>query len=661
MCGIAGRLGGALRPEESDARLSACLSRLAHRGPDGQGVHRVAVGRDGELALAHARLSILDLSPSGAQPFLSDDGQLALAFNGEIYNFQELRRELEGEGHRFRSSGDTEVVLRAYEQWGDSFVTRLRGMFAFALWDGRKGALLVARDRLGIKPLFWAVHEGAFVFASELRPLFALEPVSRSRSAVGLDDFFTYLYVPPPRTIYEHVQELPPATLMHVRLENGAVRTEESVYWRLPRGRLVVDEEEAARLVRAELETVVRQHVLSDVPLGAFLSGGLDSTALVGLMARASSKPVRTFCMTFGQGEELYDERQFARVVADHYATEHTSVPVRPDVAALLPRMVRHFGQPFGNPTALLVAELSRESRKSVKVALAGDGGDEIFIGYPRYVGMRVKSAYGVLSRPLREGVAMFANLAMTDSLRGRHLFRRAREFLTTGALSGDDAYVNWVSYFAAQERDELFADEVRQRIGAHRSEDYLLALLAATRADDPAERAALADVQSFLPGNLLAYGDRMSMMHGLEVRVPYCDHVLVELLASIEPSIKLQGRSLKSLMRKAVGDLLPPEIARRGKLGFNPPMGMWINGPLRQMVNEMAAEPSEALRGIVRPEAIRALVDEHKAGRRDRSLHVWSLLVLDAWMQADREDERALAAELHRPEPRRTRLEVVG
>lgn len=659
MCGIAGRLGELLSPEESDARVDACLARLSHRGPDGHGVHRGAVAGESEVTLIHARLSILDLSTSAAQPFLSDDRRLTLVFNGEIYNFIELRRELEREGCRFRSSGDTEVVLRAYERWGEAFVSKLRGMFAFALWDDRRQTLLVVRDRLGIKPLFWAVHEGTFVFASELRPLFALEPVSRERSAQGIDDFFTYLYVPPPRTIYEHVRELPPAHLLKVRRVDGEIRCEESSYWQLPRGRLVVDEEEAARLVRAELETAVRQHVLSDVPLGAFLSGGLDSTAIVGLMARNSSRPVRTFCMTFGPDEELFDERQFARVVADHYATEHTSVPVRPDVATLLPKMVRHFGQPFGNPTALLVSELSRESRKSVKVALAGDGGDEIFLGYPRYVGMRVKAAYEAVPEGVRAGVARLANFAMTDSLRGRHMFRRAREFLTTGLQERDEAYVNWVSYFSAPERDLLFTPEIRQRIGRHRAEDYLLEMLAATRAEDPAERAALADVQSFLPGNLLAYGDRMSMMHGLEVRVPFCDHVLVELLAGIEPSIKLKGRSLKWLMRRAVADLLPEQIASRGKLGFNPPMGLWLNGPLRHMVAEMASHPSDALREVVSPESVALFVREHKQGKRDRSLHVWSLLVLDAWMQADREEEQALAQALHRPE-RRARLEVV-
>jgi asparagine synthase (glutamine-hydrolysing) len=659
MCGIAGRLGERLSADEAGARVEACLARLSHRGPDGHGVHAAPTAGEGEVTLLHARLSILDLSPSAAQPFRSEDGRLTLVFNGEIYNFIELRRELEQEGCRFLSSGDTEVVLRAYERWGDGFLSRLRGMFALALWDDRRQTLLVARDRLGIKPLFWAVEGGTFVFASELRPLFALAPVSRERSAAGLDDFFTYLYVPPPRTIYAHVHELPLAHLLKVRRVDGQVRCEEAAYWQLPRGRLVVDEVEAARLVRAELETVVRQHVLADVPLGAFLSGGLDSTAIVGLMARNSSKPVRTFCMTFGPDEELFDERQYARVVADHYATEHTSVPVRPNVAELLPRMVRHFGQPFGNPTALLVAELSRESRKSVKVALAGDGGDEIFLGYPRYVGMRVKAAYSALPERLRAGVARLANFAMTDSLRGRHMFRRAREFLTTGLQEADDAYVNWVSYFSAQERDHLLTQEVRSGIGRHRAEDYLLGLLAGTRAEDPAERAALADVQSFLPGNLLAYGDRMSMMHGLEVRVPFCDHVLVELLAGIEPSIKLKNRSLKWLMRKAVADLLPPRIARRGKLGFNPPMGLWLNGPLRHMVAEVASRPSDALREVVAPDAVARLVGEHKDAKRDRSLHVWSILVLDAWMQADREEAQALDQALRRPD-RRARLEVV-
>lgn len=661
MCGIAGRLGPRMG-DDADARIGACQVRLMHRGPDGNGVHRgSAGGSDGEVLLLHARLSILDLSPAGAQPFASDDGRLQLVFNGEIYNFVELRRELEQLGHRFRSTGDTEVLLRAYEQWGEACVTRLRGMFAFALWDGREQKLFVARDRLGIKPLFWASHAGAFVFASELRPLFALAPVPRDRSPEAVDDFFTYLYVPPPRTIYQHVQELPAGHVLVARRRGTELKFEERSYWELPRGRLVVDEETAVRLVRAELETVARQHMQADVPLGAFLSGGLDSTTLVGLMSRNSSRAVRTFCMTFGPDEQLYDERNYARLVADHYETEHTSVPVRPDVASLLPQIIRHFGQPFGNPTALLVAELSRQTRQSVTVALAGDGGDEIFLGYPRYLGMRAKAAYAALPLRLRQVASRAADRVMVDSLRGRHSFRRVREFLTTGALPLDEAYASWVSYFAAPERLRLFSPEMQRQVGARRAEDYLLAAMAATGAEDPAERAALADVRTFLPGNLLAYGDRMSMMHSLEVRVPFCDHVLVELVAQIAPALKLKGRSFKWLLRKAAADLLPPEIDRRGKLGFNPPMAQWLNGPLKPMVAALAAEPSAQMLEMVDPQAVRSLVAEHVVGRRDRSLHVWSLLVMNAWLEEDRAESSALAAAVAQPETRRPRLEVVG
>jgi len=644
MCGIAGRLGPALG-DEAPARFAACERRLSHRGPDARGVFRGRAG-DGEVALLHTRLAILDLTPSGAQPLGSDDEVLQLVFNGEIYNFRELRAELEKTGARFRSTGDTEVILRAYERWGAECVTRLRGMFAFALWDGRRQELVLARDRLGIKPLFWAAHEGALVFASELPALFALAPLPRELSIEALDDYLAYLYVPPPRTIYRGVQELAPARTLAVRRGAAGLQLRENTYWRLRPGRLLADEEEAARLVRAELEAVVRQHVVSDVPLGAFLSGGLDSTTLVALMASRESRPVRTFCMTFGPEGRLFDEREYARVVADRFSTEHTSVPVRPDVAGLLPRMVRHFGQPFGNPTALLVAELSRQTRKHVTVALAGDGGDEIFLGYPRYLGLRAKARYDLLPAPVRTALARLAEHVMTDSLRGRHTFRRAREFLTTGTVAADAAYTRWVSYFSAPERGRLLRREVAGAIAGRRAESFLTDALAATGATDPAQRASLADLATFLPGNLLAYGDRMSMMHSLELRVPFCDHVLVELLASLTPDLKLRGRTLKWLMRKAMADLLPPTVAQRGKLGFNPPMGLWLAGPLAPMVDELMHNPSPETRRAFEPAAVRALVDEQRSGRRDLSLHVWSLLVFQTWSLWDREDAAFLAAD---------------
>jgi asparagine synthase (glutamine-hydrolysing) len=655
MCGIAGRVGPSWSPADAAFRLPLAQRWLRHRGPDAQGLWRGPAGT-GEVALLHARLAIIDLTPGGAQPFASDDGRLQLTFNGEIYNYLDLRRELIGLGARFRSESDTEVILRAWEQWGEACVARLRGMFAFALWDGRQQVLFAARDRLGIKPFFYAQHEGALAFASELRPLFALEPVPRELDPAALDDYLTYLYVPPPGTIYKHVRELAPAHMLAARFGPKGLAVETRRYWTPPTSRLAVGGEEAARLVRRELETVVRQHMLSDVPLGAFLSGGLDSTTLVGLMAQQSSRPVRTFCMTFGDGEQLYDEREYAEAVARRYHTDHTLVPVRPDVSALLPTLVRHFGQPFGNPTALLVAELSAQTRKHVTVALAGDGGDELFFGYPRYFGLRMKARYQHLPERLRGLVARAADRFLVDSLRGRHAWRRAREFLAAGTDSVDEAYASWVTYFNPAERGRLLAADLQRSLQGHRAESWLSGLLAATGRRDPAERAAQADLSSFLPGNVLAYGDRMSMLHALETRVPFCDHVLVELLLSLPSQVKLRGGTYKSLLLHACGDLLPTVVQKRKKLGFNPPMAFWLNGALRGLVDEVLGGSDAVMNQFFRPEAIRALVGEHRAARRDRSLHLWALLVFRAWFQADSED----AAELDREQTRASASESV-
>lgn len=644
MCGIGGRLGPALSDEEATRRLTACDRALAHRGPDASGLFRAGLG-DFEIGLVHRRLSIIDLSPGGVQPFASDDGALQVVFNGEIYNYLELKAELEGCGARFRTASDTEVLLRAYERWGEDCLSRLRGMFAFALWDRRREALFCARDRLGIKPFFYALQPDTVAFASEIAPLFGLASLPRDVDLEALDDFLTYLYVPAPRTIYRAIRELPPGHALTVTRRRGLLEAVERRWWSLPTARLEVSFEEAARRVRETLETVVRQHLLSDVPLGAFLSGGLDSTTLVALMSQLGGARVKTFCMTFGADEGLYDERQFARIVADRYDTDHTEIPVNPDISELLPRTVRHFGQPFGNPTSLLVAELSRLTRQHVTVALAGDGGDEIFLGYPRYAGMRLKARYDRVPAPVRSLLARLADRVLVDSQRGRHGLRRAREFLSSGALTRDEAYASWISYFGPEDRQKLFSKDVRGRLAGRRAERWLLDALESTGSSEPADRAAKSDLATFLPGNLLAYGDRMSMLHGLELRVPFCDHVLVELLASLPESVKMPGGQAKGLMRAAMGDLLPAEVRRRGKLGFNPPMAKWLVGPLRPRLEELAANPPDSLRMFFDPAAIRGVADEHLSGRRDRSLQLWSLMVIDAWHNSDRDAALAVAA----------------
>jgi len=627
MCGIVGHVGRA------PLDLAPGVFALRHRGPDDEGVYRDARGETA-CDLAFRRLAILDLSPDGHQPMSNEDGSVQLIFNGEIYNHLVLRKELEARGHTFRSRADTEVILHGYEEWGDGVLQRLRGMFAIGLWDLKKQRLLLARDRLGIKPLFVAEENGRLLFGSEIKALLALG-VSREMDARALPHYLRYLYLLPPITFFRRIRRLAPGEKLV--WEKG--RSEVSKYWDLAMPPQHRDEKLIVAQLREMLEEVVRDHLQSDVPLGVFLSGGLDSSTIAALMARHSKTKVRSFCMTFGEGEGLYDEREHARRVADHLGLQHTEVPVRPDVAELLPEMVRGFDEPFGNPTALLTWLLSREVRKEVTVALAGDGGDEVFLGYPRYQGARISGAYRLLPGGVRNALAHQIAPLIRESSIGRHWPRRAREFLATGALSPEEMYESWVGYFTPDETDTLIGARARGVDGVE-SAPHLRDLFARAPGGGLVDRASYVDLKTFLPANLLCYTDRMSMAHSLEVRVPFCDHRLVEFMSSIAADQRMSLTQSKRLLRAAMADLLPPETLARGKLGFNPPMGIWLRKQLRGLTDELLEPKRLAREGFFDPKVVADLVREQREGHRDLALHVWSLLVFQSWQT------------LYKPEP---------
>jgi len=559
------------------------------------------------------------------------DGRLWIVFNGEIYNFQELRKELLQKGRRFRSNSDTEVILHLYETLGQGCLEHLRGMFAFGIWDCERQELFLARDRLGIKPLYYAERGGRLLFASELKAILRHPEIGREIDYSALHDYLTYLYVPPPRTIYKDIQSLPPGHFLAWR--GGIARKER--YWRLPEDRLEGEEEDLAGELRTLIEESVRLRMISDVPVGAFLSGGVDSSSIVGLMARQTSHPVKTFSIGFGARARLYDELDYARCVADHFGTDHQEIVVEPDAVSLLPKMVGGFDEPFGNPTAFLVYLLSEFTRKHVTVALAGDGGDEVFGGYPRYKGASLSGLYkiipGWLRRATLEPVAAF----IPESSRGRHGLRRFKEFVQGGALSPEEMYCRWVTYYTEEMKAELYSREMADRMGDRVPYEFLKGLFQEARQrerDTLFDRITTVDMQSFLPCNLLAYTDRMSMAHGLEVRVPFTDHKLVEFVTRLSPTLRLRGMRDKYLLKKAVGDLLPDAVLRRKKLGFNPPMALWLKEDLHDLVRDCLSEEVVRRRGYFRPEAIRSLLYLHQSGRRDLSLHIWALLVLEVW-----------------------------
>jgi asparagine synthase (glutamine-hydrolysing) len=624
MCGIAGYLG------REHPQLGASMAALLrHRGPDDAGECVLERRDGGACVLAHRRLSIIDL-PGGHQPLTNEDATVHLVFNGEIYNFRELRADLERRGHRFRTRSDTEVIVHLYEDYGLDCVEHLRGMFAFALWDAARERLLLARDRLGVKPLYYAVPEDgdiAIAFASELKSLLEVPAVSRELDLESLAAYLAYLYIPHPRTAVRGVRRLPPAHVLVA--ERGSVELRR--YWSLdPEATAELDPDGLWEL----LADAVELRLVADVPVGSFLSGGLDSSAIVAAATERDAPP-ETFSVVFPRPEErLYDERDDARLVAAAFGTRHHELEARPDARALLPELVRHFDEPFGNPTALLVYELSRLTRQHVKVALAGDGADELFAGYPRYRGLAAAQWYRRVPAPVRALAAAGAR-ALPESTRGRHGLRRAREFALAPVESLDETYLSWITYFDPARRTELFAPGLTERLReSPPPERFLQDLLARAPRNDLVNRLSYVELQSFLPCNVLEYGDRMSMAHGLEVRAPFTDHRLVERVFALPGSAKLQRGRSKALLRTAAESRLPQRPLAKRKVGFNPPMGLWLDRELRPLVASHLSREVVETRGLFRPAAVEQLVRDLRGGRRDVSLHVWSLVVLEQWQR---------------------------
>jgi len=602
-------------------------STLAHRGPDDAGESVFELG-DGRVAvLAHRRLSIIDIA-GGHQPLANEDGSVQVIFNGAIYNFRELTRGLEASGHRFRSRSDTEVLVHLYEEHGLSMVDRLRGMFAFAVWDADRRRLVLVRDRMGVKPLYYALPDGAvaLAFASEPKGLLPVPGVARELDPEALAAYLAFLYIPHPRSAFRGIHKLPPGHLLvH---EDG--RTSVRRYWGLDAGTDPPQEDD----LWSELREAVRLRLVADVPVGAFLSGGIDSSSIVAAAQEGGAK-LDTFTVVFsGAGEQLYDERDDARAVAASLGSPHYELEADAGAADLLPEVVRHFDEPFGNPTALLVHELSRLTRQHVKVALTGDGADELLAGYPRFRGVAAAERYRRVPRPVRALAAVGAR-ALPESTSGHHGLRRAREFALAPLDSLDDAYISWITYFQPQVRERLFTPAVAEQLRESAApEQFLTTLFDRAPRDDLANRLSFVELQSFLPCNVLEYGDRMSMAHGLEVRAPFTDHRLVESVFALPGTDKLHRGTSKAVLRRAAAGHVPGRVLGKRKLGFNPPLGVWFRGDLAPLLESHLSREVVESRGLFRPERVEALVSELREGRRDVSLRVWALIVLEQWQR---------------------------
>ena len=588
---------------------------LVHRGPDAGGV--TALGR---CVLGHRRLKVLDLE-TGDQPATNETGDVVAVFNGELYEFAALRASLAASGHRIPGTGDTAVLPHLYEEHGLDFATRLGGMFAIALWDRSRERLVLVRDRVGKKPLHWVeLEDGGIAFASELKALFTLPGVERKLSPAALDAYLALQYVPGEETGIGGIRRLLPG---HVLVwENGGVRT--SRYWQLePRPRdLAADE--WLELVRETVTAAVRRRLVSDVPLGALLSGGLDSTVVVGLMAQESSAPVRTF--TVGTRDERYDERDAATLAARAFGTVHEELVVEPDPVDLVSRLTTLLDEPLGDEAILPTFLISEAARRHVTVALSGDGGDESFAGYERYAALQLASTLGRV--PLAPALAARAARALPS---GRTVPRstpfRAARLLEAAALPADARYGSLVEVFPADLRAALYEPELSAALGAPAPTS---ALLGRPRVAGTAGLQIL-DAEGYLPDDLLVKADRASMAASLELRSPLLDTAVLELGVSLPDSLRFDGRRGKAALRRAFADLIPAELAARPKTGFGVPLGDWFRGPLRELTGDVLLRSS---RGQLRAGAVEALLDEHVHGRRDHGHRLWCLLVLELWQR---------------------------
>jgi asparagine synthase (glutamine-hydrolysing) len=622
VCGIAGKvsLDGAV----DSWLLERMCEVIEHRGPDSRGTFReVGVG------LGVQRLAIIDLE-TGDQPIFNEDESIVVLQNGEIYNYRELRRELEARGHRFSTQSDTEVIVHLYEDHGDACVERLRGMFAFAIWDRRRRRLLLGRDRVGKKPLFYAVRNGSFWFASEAKSILQDPDVPRDVDLDAIDSFLQFQYVPHPKSAFAALRKLPPAHLLS--WEEGRIETRR--YWKLsysPDDRYASEEEMHER-IRSELLQATRLRLRSDVPLGAFLSGGVDSSAVVAAMTRVSSMPVKTFSIGFDV--ESFDETAYAQEIAELFSTEHHEFRVEPQAMEILPRLVWHFGEPFADQSAIPSFYLAELTRRHVTVALNGDGGDEDFAGYPRYLANALMDRLDWVPRAMARAAAWgFDRVGPGPAPRGPRT--RLRRLARGVSLAPYDRYAMWIAYFTERDRIELYTPELRSLLGPKRTAPSVIR-------EPWLESSALAyvdrmldvDVNTILPGDLLAKMDIATMAHSLEVRSPLLDHRFMEMAARLPASAKLDGRDTKRIFRDALRPWLPDRILDREKMGFGVPIADWLRGELRDLPGEVLLDPHSLRRGYFRERAVRELIDRHQRGREDTSNKIWALLQIELWLR---------------------------
>lgn len=623
MCGIVGFTSKQFGDEERGV-LERMNAAIVHRGPDEDGFYF------GEgIGMAMRRLSIIDLA-SGKQPIHNRDRSKWIVFNGEIYNYQQIRADLERDGDKFYTNSDTEAIVHLYDKYGKDCVKHLRGMFAFAIWDMNERSLFIARDRLGQKPLLYSHRQdGGLVFGSEFRALLKHPSISRDVDFEAIDAYLSYLCVPAPLTAFKEVRKLEPGHWLYWK--DGEIRTER--YW-LPdfSRKIKISEEEAIEETTRILREAVKLRMISEVPLGAFLSGGVDSSTVVALMAEVSDRPVKTFSIGFE--EQDYSELKYARKVADHVGADYNEFIVKPDALEVLPTLVEHYGEPYADSSAIPTYYVSKETRKHVTVALNGDGGDESFAGYERHAAMLLAEKYRSVPALARKALVEFPVSLLPSSELKRSRIRDAKRFLSAANLPTAERYFRWMSTFDRGSKQTLYTDEFRSNLNGNNASSVLEKWFKAS-SGDRLDSVLLTDLMTYLPNDLLVKVDIASMTNSLEARSPFLDHELVEFAATLPSKMKLRGTNTKSLLKKVAERLVPREVIYRRKMGFGVPIGKWFREDMKGFVQDTLLSEISLGRGFVRPEETRRYVKDHIEGKRDHAFQLWTLLMLELWFES--------------------------
>ncbi len=624
MCGIVGFVNSGSRTASREIleKMNRCI---IHRGPDEDGFFV----RE-NVALAMRRLAIIDLA-GGQQPIYNEDRTKAIVFNGEIYNFQELREDLDKRGHKFYTNSDTEIIVHLYDEFGAGCINYLRGMFAFAIWDETDKSLFIARDRVGKKPVLYS-HQpnGDLIFGSEFTALLAHPAITREVDYKAIDGYMSYLCVPAPQTAFKEIRKLEPAHWL--RWKDGKIETKR--YWQPDFSKKIkISETEAIEETTRILRESTKLRMISEVPLGAFLSGGVDSSIVVALMAQESSQPVKTFSIGFE--EQDYSELKYAKRVAEHIGAEYNEFVVKPNALEILPLLVEHYGEPYADSSAIPTYYVAKETRKFVTVALNGDGGDESFAGYERHTAMAIAEKYHLLPEFLRRRVIeKIVNLVPTSEIKRYSRVRDAKRFLQVAGLPKTERYFRWMSTFNREAKKHLYTNDFINQIVGENPSVFLDRWFEQSNGSGIVDTTLLIDQMTYLPNDLLVKVDIATMANSLEARSPFLDHKVIEFAASLPENLKMQRFETKSLLKKVAAKLVPREVVYRRKMGFGVPIGNWFRGEMKGFVREILLSEKSLKRGIVKPETLEKYVREHTNSERDHAAQIWSLLMLELWFQ---------------------------